>query len=84
MEKQVDILIIGAGISGIGVAAHLSKNSHNVSLKFWSVVNRLVELGIFSAILVSVLIQICLLLVLTLNHGAKPMFSLMVPLLKDI
>jgi len=27
MEKQVDILIIGAGISGIGVAAHLSKNS---------------------------------------------------------
>lgn len=84
MEKQVDVLIIGAGISGIGVAAHLSKNSHNVSLKFWSVVNRLVELGIFSAILVSVLIQICLLLVLTLNHGAKPMFSLMVPLLKDI
>lgn len=84
MEKQVDVLIIGAGISGIGVAAHLSKTLHNVSLKFWSVVNRLVELGIFSAILVSVLIQICLLLVLTLNHGAKPMFSLMVPLLKDI
>jgi monooxygenase len=27
MEKQVDILIIGAGISGIGIAAHLSKNS---------------------------------------------------------
>ena len=27
MEKQVDILIVGAGISGIGVAAHLSKNS---------------------------------------------------------
>ncbi|HFF4859363.1 hypothetical protein, partial [Acinetobacter baumannii] len=27
MEKQVDVLIIGAGISGIGVAAHLSKNS---------------------------------------------------------
>ncbi len=25
MEKQVDILIIGAGISGIGIAAHLSK-----------------------------------------------------------
>lgn len=27
MEKQVDILIIGAGISGIGLAAHLSKHS---------------------------------------------------------
>ncbi|WP_333664655.1 NAD(P)/FAD-dependent oxidoreductase [Acinetobacter guillouiae] len=27
MEKQVDILIVGAGISGIGVAAHLSKHS---------------------------------------------------------
>ncbi|MDM1764794.1 MULTISPECIES: NAD(P)/FAD-dependent oxidoreductase [Acinetobacter] len=27
MEKQVDILIVGAGISGIGIAAHLSKNS---------------------------------------------------------
>lgn len=26
MEKQVDILIVGAGISGIGLAAHLSKN----------------------------------------------------------
>ena len=26
MEKQVDILIIGAGISGIGLAVHLSKN----------------------------------------------------------
>ena len=26
MDKQVDILIIGAGISGIGVAAHLSQN----------------------------------------------------------
>ena len=27
MEKQVDILIVGAGISGIGVAAHLSRNA---------------------------------------------------------
>lgn len=27
MEKQVDILIIGAGISGLGMAAHLSKNN---------------------------------------------------------
>lgn len=26
MEKQVDILIVGAGISGIGLAAHLSKH----------------------------------------------------------
>ena len=26
MEKQVDILIVGAGISGIGIAAHLLKN----------------------------------------------------------
>jgi cation diffusion facilitator CzcD-associated flavoprotein CzcO len=25
MEKQVDILIIGAGISGIGIAAHWFK-----------------------------------------------------------
>ena len=25
MEKNIDILIIGVGISGIGVAAHLSK-----------------------------------------------------------
>lgn len=29
MEKQIDVLIIGAGISGIGVAAHLSKKSPN-------------------------------------------------------
>ncbi len=27
MEKIVDVLIIGAGISGIGIAAHLAKNS---------------------------------------------------------
>lgn len=27
MEKQIDILIVGAGISGIGLAAHLSKNN---------------------------------------------------------
>ncbi|UBX52808.1 flavin-containing monooxygenase [Acinetobacter pseudolwoffii] len=26
MEKQIDILIVGAGISGIGLAAHLSKH----------------------------------------------------------
>ena len=26
MEKQVDILIVGAGISGVGLAAHLSKH----------------------------------------------------------
>ena len=26
MNKQVDILIVGAGISGIGIAAHLTKN----------------------------------------------------------
>jgi len=31
MEKQIDILIIGAGISGIGLAAHLSKNNPNRS-----------------------------------------------------
>ncbi len=29
MDKHVDILIVGAGISGIGVAAHLSRNSPN-------------------------------------------------------
>lgn len=29
MEKQIDILIIGAGISGIGLAAHLSKKASN-------------------------------------------------------
>lgn len=29
MEKQVDILIVGAGISGLGMAAHLSKNNPN-------------------------------------------------------
>ena len=29
MEKHVDILIVGAGISGIGIAAHLSKNNPN-------------------------------------------------------
>lgn len=29
MNKQVDILIIGAGISGIGLAVHLSKNCPN-------------------------------------------------------
>ena len=32
MEKQVDVLIIGAGISGIGLAVHLSKTVHNVIL----------------------------------------------------
>lgn len=33
MEKQIDILIVGAGISGIGVAAHLTKNSPNRSFE---------------------------------------------------
>ncbi|MGE8654791.1 MAG: flavin-containing monooxygenase [Acinetobacter gandensis] len=31
MEKQVDILIVGAGISGVGLAAHLSKQCPNRS-----------------------------------------------------
>ena len=29
MEKQIDLLIVGAGISGIGLAAHLSKEAPN-------------------------------------------------------
>ncbi|WP_180092980.1 MULTISPECIES: NAD(P)/FAD-dependent oxidoreductase [unclassified Acinetobacter] len=33
MEKQVDILIVGAGISGVGLAAHLSKNCPNRSFE---------------------------------------------------
>lgn len=33
MEKQVDILIVGAGISGIGLAAHLSKHSPQLSFE---------------------------------------------------
>ncbi|WP_441374966.1 flavin-containing monooxygenase [Acinetobacter lwoffii] len=33
MEKQVDILIIGAGISGIGLAAHLSKHCRQRSFE---------------------------------------------------
>ena len=33
MEKQADILIIGAGISGIGLAAHLSKESPHRSFE---------------------------------------------------
>ena len=31
MDKQIDILIVGAGISGIGVATHLVRNSPNRS-----------------------------------------------------
>lgn len=33
MEKQVDILIVGAGISGVGLAAHLSKQCSNRSFE---------------------------------------------------
>ena len=33
MEKQVDILIVGAGISGVGLAAHLSKQCPNRSFE---------------------------------------------------
>jgi monooxygenase len=33
MEKQVDILIVGAGISGIGLAAHLSKHCRQRSFE---------------------------------------------------
>ena len=33
MDKQVDILIIGAGISGLGVAAHLAKESPHRSFE---------------------------------------------------
>ena len=33
MEKQIDVLIVGAGISGIGVAAHLARNSPNRSFE---------------------------------------------------
>ena len=39
MEKHIDILIVGAGISGIGIAAHLSKVLLNVSLRSLSVVS---------------------------------------------
>ena len=33
MEKQIDILIVGAGISGVGLAAHLSKQCPNRSFE---------------------------------------------------
>lgn len=74
MEKQVDILIIGAGISGIGIAAHLSKNSPQ---RQFEILERRESFGgtwDLSVILVSVQIQICLPLVLTLNHGVKRMY----------
>ncbi|MFV5524448.1 NAD(P)/FAD-dependent oxidoreductase [Acinetobacter variabilis] len=42
MEKQVDILIVGAGISGIGLAAHLSKHSPQRSFE---IIERLESFG---------------------------------------
>lgn len=84
MEKQVDVLIIGAGISGIGVAAHLSKNSPQRQFEilerresFGGTWDLFRYPGIRSDSDMSTF-------GFNSNHGAKPMFSLMVPLLKDI
>jgi 2-polyprenyl-6-methoxyphenol hydroxylase-like FAD-dependent oxidoreductase len=71
MEKQVDVLIIGAGISGIGLAVHLSKNCPQRKFEILERRESLVELGIYSVTLVFVLIRICQLLVLTSSHGQK-------------
>jgi cyclohexanone monooxygenase len=59
MEKHVDVLIVGAGISGIGIAAHLAKNCPQRQFEIIERRDSLVELGIYFVILVFVLIQIC-------------------------
>jgi hypothetical protein len=71
-------------VSGIGVAAHFQKHCPQRSFEIIERREALVELGIYLNILVFVLIQICRLLVLILNHGKKPMFWQMVLRLKAI
>ncbi len=75
MDKQVDILIIGAGISGIGLAAHLIKKCPQRSFEIIETSSKLlVALGIYFNTLVFVLIRICRPLVIILNLGKKPMY----------
>ena len=71
MEKQVDILIVGAGISGIGLAAHLSKHCPQRSLTSSNVVKVLAALGICLNIREFVPIRICRLLALILSLEKK-------------
>lgn len=42
MEKQIDVLIVGAGISGIGLAAHITKNSPQRS---FAIIERREDIG---------------------------------------
>ena len=50
MDKHIDVLIVGAGISGLGLAAHLSKNCPQRSFEIVERREGIGELGIYSAI----------------------------------
>lgn len=74
MEKHIDILIVGAGISGIGLAVHLSKHCPQRQFDIIERRESFVALGIFLNTQVFVLTLICRLLALILSLGKKPMF----------
>jgi Predicted flavoprotein involved in K+ transport len=84
MEKQVDILIVGAGISGVGLAAHLSKSCPNRSFE---IIERRESFGgtwdLFKYP-VFVLIRTCQLLALILSRGKNLVCLLMGLRLKAI
>jgi ribulose 1,5-bisphosphate synthetase/thiazole synthase len=69
-HKFVDVIIIGAGISGIGAACHLKKNCPKKSFLILEGKEiKLVEHGIYLSIQELDQILICILLPTNLVHG---------------
>ena len=64
-----DVIIVGAGISGIAAGYNLKKSCPNKSFSILEGRKILVVLGIFLNIQVLDLILICIRLVLDLSHG---------------
>lgn len=84
MDKHVDILIVGAGISGIGLAAHLSKHCPQRTFEIIERRESFGALGIYLNIRVFVPIRICRPLALILSPGRKTAFWLMALQLRTI
>ena len=70
-KEHMDVLIIGAGISGIGIARYLLKTHPHRQFQILEARERLGEPGIYFAIQVSARIQTYILLVMTSSPGPK-------------
>ena len=70
--EPLDVLIMGAGVSGIGAAAYLRRDQPHKVIAILESREQMGGTGICSVIRVFVRTRICIPLVLTLNPGRKP------------